>query len=212
MTFADRVEAGELLGEALLRLDLQDPVVLGIPRGGLVVAAEVARALGAPLDVVVPRKVRAPRNPELGLGAVAPGVTYLDEDLVAALRVPAAYLAEEIETERIEVERRSAAYRSGRPPVELAGRAAIVVDDGIATGGTAIAALRWARSQGSARVVLAVPVAPPVARSRLAGEADLFVALAEPAAFYAVGQWYADFTQVDDDEVVRLMSGPVEDP
>jgi putative phosphoribosyl transferase len=204
--FADRTEAGAALAEALSSLADEPAVVLAIPRGGVVVAAEVARALGAPLDIVIPRKVGAPGNPELGLGAVAPGVRVLDERLVRELRVSREYLEREIEAQEREIERRSKAYRGDRPPVELAGKTAIVVDDGVATGGTAVAALRWARLQGASRVILAVPVAPKQVLPVLAQEADRLVVLATPEPFYAVGQWYDRFDQVTDDEVVSLLS------
>jgi putative phosphoribosyl transferase len=204
--FRDRREAGELLAEALAALRGQPVVVLGIPRGGVEVAAWVAKALEAPLDVVIPRKVGAPGNPELGLGAVAEGVEVLDQRLIRGLGVDDAYLRQEIAAQQEEIRRRSAAYRDDRPPVDLRGRVAVVVDDGVATGGTAAAALRWARSQGAARVILAVPVAPAEAVRRLGEDADEVRALATPEPFYAVGQWYADFPQVSDDRVIELLS------
>ena len=208
--FIDRLEAGELLAEALKEslgdVAGDDIVVLGIPRGGVEVAAVVADALGAPLDVVIPRKVGAPGNPELGLGAVAENVEVLDERLIRVLEVSPQYLRQEIEDQQAEIRRRSAAYRGDRPPVEVAGRVAVVVDDGVATGGTAAAALRWARSKGAKKVVLAVPVSPLDAVRRLAAEADQVVVLASPEPFYAVGQWYLEFPQVSDERVVELLS------
>jgi putative phosphoribosyl transferase len=147
--YADRDDAGKKLAAEIVRV-VQDPaVVLGIPRGGVLVAVPVAKALGAPLDVVVPRKVGAPFNPELGLGAVAPGVRVLDETLIARLGVSADYLEGEIARQEEEIARRTAAYRGDRPAVELEGRTAVIVDDGVATGGTALAAARWARAQRS---------------------------------------------------------------
>ncbi|HEX6262782.1 MAG TPA: phosphoribosyltransferase family protein [Actinomycetota bacterium] len=202
--FADRTEAGRLLAEALEGLE-DDVVVLGIPRGGVPVAAEVARARGWSLDVVIPRKIGAPGNPELGLGAIAPGVRVLDERIVARLGVPQEYLDREIERQEAEIRRRAEAYRRGRPPASVAGKTAIVVDDGVATGGTAAAALRWARAQGAEAVVLAVPVGAPESIRRLSREADRVVVLAAPERFYAVGQWYRDFEQTSDEEVVRLL-------
>jgi predicted phosphoribosyltransferase len=203
MLFADREDAGRRLGERLA--GMSGAVVLGIPRGGVVVAAEVATALGAPLDVVVPRKVGAPSNPELGLGAVAPGVRVLDERLILDLGVPTAYLEREIAAQEREIERRLEAYRGGRPPVDVRDATAVVVDDGVATGGTAVAALRWARAAGAQEVVLAVPVAPPQAMPMLEREADRVVTLATPEPFHAVGQWYRDFDQVSDASVVAAL-------
>jgi putative phosphoribosyl transferase len=206
-SFLDRREAGRLLGDALVeRVGEGDAVVLGIPRGGVVVAAEAAERLHVPLDVVIPRKVGAPGNPELGLGAVAPGVSVLDQRLIRDLRVSDDYLSREIATQEREIERRSRAYRGDRPQLDVAGKLAIVVDDGVATGGTAVAAVRWARRAGAARVILAVPVAPAQAVPSLASEVDELVILATPEPFFAVGQWYQRFDQVEDGEVVRLLS------
>jgi putative phosphoribosyl transferase len=170
------------------------------------VAAAVADRLGAPLDIVIPRKVGAPGNPELGIGAVAEGVEVLDERLMHALGVSETYLREEIESQQEEIRRRGEVYRQGRPPADLTGKVAIVVDDGVATGGTAIAAVRWARHNGAARVILAVPVAPREALARLSHEAAEVRVVAAPEPFYAVGQWYHDFPQVDDAEVIELLS------
>jgi putative phosphoribosyl transferase len=205
MRFRDRVDAGERLGEALAGRVAPPTVVLGVPRGGVIVAAAVGRILRSPVDVVVPKKLAAPGNPELGLGAVAPGVRVLDERLVSELRVTPEYLEHEIESQEREIARREDAYRKGRRPVDVEGKLAIVVDDGVATGGTAVAACRWARKAGAARVILAVPVAPRQARAMLEREADQLVVLATPDPFYAVGQWYRDFDQVSDQEVVSLL-------
>ena len=180
-------------------------MVLAIPRGGVVVGRVVGDRLGVPLEVVIPRKVGAPGNPELGLGAVAPGVRVLDERLVTELRVTPEYLEREIEAQEREIGRREDAYRKGRSPVDVEGKVAVVVDDGVATGGTAVAACRWARKAGAARVIIAVPVAPRQARAMLEREADQLVVLATPDPFYAVGQWYRDFDQVSDQEVVSLL-------
>jgi putative phosphoribosyl transferase len=205
--FADRKEAGQQLAEALASLRDEDVVVLGIPRGGVEVAAVVAEALHAPLDIVIPRKVGAPGNPELGLGAVAEDVEWLDQHLIKVLNVSEDYLRREIAAQREEIARRSSLYRSGRPPVDLDGKIAVVVDDGVATGGTAVAALRWARAKGAKKVVLAVPVAPGEALRRLEAEADEIHVLATPEPFFAVGQWYGSFPQVSDERVVELLSG-----
>ncbi len=206
MIFHDRLDAGRRLADALKEHAGPDTVVLAIPRGGVIVGEVVAATLGVPLDVVVPRKVGAPGNPELGLGAVAPGVRVLDPWLIERLGVSEEYLEREIAAEEAETVRRLEAYRGGRPPLELEGKTAIVVDDGVATGGTAVAALRWARAQGAATVVLAVPVAPPQTIQRLSHEADEVVALATPEPFFAVGEWYRIFDQTPDDEVLAALA------
>jgi putative phosphoribosyl transferase len=205
LIFTDRAEAGRRLARALQHLAQEDAVVLAIPRGGVEVGAEVAREHGWALDIVVPRKVRAPSNPELGLGAIAPGVRVLDQAMVEGLGVSPEYLEREIAEQEEEIRRRQEAYRRGRPPEDLDGRVAIVVDDGVATGGTATAALRWARAQGARRVVLAVPVGPHEGLRRLSEDADDVVVLETPEPFFAVGQWYRDFPQTSDDEVVSLL-------
>jgi len=205
--FRDREDAAEQLANSLSDLKGEDVVVLGIPRGGVEVAAVVARRLGAALDVVIPRKVGAPGNPELGLGAVAEDVEVLDERLIRVLAVKEDYLRSEIAAQQEEIARRSSAYRGDRPPVSLEGKVAVVVDDGVATGGTAAAALRWARARGARKVILAVPVAPAEAVHRLEREADEVRVLATPEPFYAVGQWYDTFPQVSDDRVVELLAG-----
>ena len=199
--FGDRDEAGRLLGEMVRERVEPTAIVLGVPRGGVVVAVHVASALGAPLDVVVPRKLGAPGNPELGIGAVAPGVVVLNDDLTRRLRVPAAYLEQEAARQQEEVERRTRAYRGDRAPPELAGRTAVIVDDGVATGGTVLAAIAWARAQGSARVILAVPVLPASMLARLREAADDVLALAAPHEFGSVGEWSERFPQVGDEEV-----------
>lgn len=204
--FADRRDAGQRLAAALESLRGEDVVVLGIPRGGVEVAAVVAETLHVPLDIVVPRKVGAPGNPELGLGAVAEDVEVLDEHLIRVLGVSEEYLRREIADQREEIARRSSLYRGGRPPVDLEGKVAVVVDDGVATGGTAAAALRWARARGATKVMLAVPVAPGEAVRRLKDEADEIRVLATPEPFFAVGQWYRSFPQVSDAQVIELLS------
>jgi putative phosphoribosyl transferase len=200
------------LAEALAELRDADAVVLGIPRGGVLVAAEVARALALPLDVVVPRKVGAPQNPELGIGAVAPGVRVLDRSMIERLGVAPEYIEREVAAQEREIARRSQAYRGGRPPLDVAGRTVVVVDDGVATGGTAVAALRWARAQGAGRVILAVPVAPGAAVRQLAREADRIVVLETPEPFRAVGEWYRRFGQASDEDVVRALSRAAASP
>jgi putative phosphoribosyl transferase len=207
MYFRDREEAGRLLGKALEHLRGQlGLLVLGIPRGGVVVAYEVARALGAPLDVYVARKIGAPQNPELALGAVASdGTQVLDSELLVDLRVSDHYVEQEVERQAQEVERRMAAYRGGRPPLEVTGRRLVLVDDGVATGATVLASLRALRQSEPSRLILAVPVGPPGTISRMSLEADEVVCLHQPLAFWAVGAFYESFDQTSDDEVVRLL-------
>jgi len=204
--FADRRDAGRQLAGTLGHLRDEDVVVLGLPRGGVPVAAEVAGALGAPLDVIVVRKLGLPHQPELGMGAIGEGgARVLNDEVIRLVRVSAEDLAIVEERERAELGRRAHRFRAGRDKLPVAGRVAVIVDDGIATGSTARAACQVARSQGAARVVLAVPVAPPEWRTRLAGAADELVAVATPEPFAAVGQFYKDFTQVSDDEVVACL-------
>jgi putative phosphoribosyl transferase len=195
------------LAETLGDLRGSDAVVLGIPRGGVLVASQISRHLGLALDVVVPRKIGAPHNPELGIGAIAPGVRVLDRSMIARLGVDEGYLEREIAEQEREIERRSVVYRGGRGPLDVAGRTVVVVDDGVATGGTAIASLRWAHARRAGRVIFAVPVAPAATVPRLAHEADQVVVLETPEPFSAVGEWYRHFGQASDDDVVRALSG-----
>jgi putative phosphoribosyl transferase len=203
--FRDREESGARLASELVERITDPATVLAIPRGGIVVAAPVARALDAPLDVVIPRKLGAPGNPELAIGAVAPGVTVLHERAVRRLRVSPEYVEREAARQQDEIVRREAAYRGGRAPAPIEGRTVAVVDDGVATGATAVAALRWARAAGSARVIFAAPVGPPAARARLQAECDEVVLLLEPETFSAVGEWYRHFDQVTDEQVIEIL-------
>lgn len=206
MLFRDRREAGQQLASALRMYRDRRPYVLAIPRGGVVVGYEVAVSLDAPLDVVVPRKLRAPGNPELAIGAVAhDGSVYVDEALAGTLRVTEEYLRDEIAQQTDEIQRRMRLYRGDRPPPNLAGMVAVVVDDGIATGSTMIAALRAVRAMRPAWLVVGIPVAPPDGVQRLQAEADDVICLHTPAAFYAVGQFYDSFTQTTDEEVIALL-------
>lgn len=208
--FEDRRDAGRRLAQLLSTdpgLGGSDVVVLGLPRGGVPVAAEVASVLGAPLDVLVVRKLGVPSQPELAMGAIGEGgVRVVDPEVVARARVDQVRLAQVEERERVELERRTRRYRAGRPPVPLQGKVVVIVDDGLATGSTARAACQVARRQGARRVVLAVPVAPHDWERRLGDVADRLVALEAPIGFVAVGQWYRDFAATADDEVVRLLA------
>ncbi len=204
--YADRSAAGRALAEALRGTDWVDPVVLGLARGGVPVAAEVAAELGAPLDVTVARKIGAPGRPEFGIGAVtAHGPVVVDEYSVRRLGMTPEDLDRAGARERKEVLRRLDVYQGGREPERLAGRDVIVVDDGLATGVTATAALRSLRQAGPRRLVFASPVCAPQAASALRDEADLVVCVSEPPHFQAVGQWYGDFSQTTDDEVITLL-------
>jgi predicted phosphoribosyltransferase len=205
--FLDRSDAGRQLATALMRLEGEKPVVLGLARGGVVVAAEVARGLGASLDVMVARKVGAPSHPEYGIGAVAPGGgEVFDRNAVARLGISEEQLRALAARETVELERRLEAYRPEREPLDVADRTVILVDDGLATGITAIAAARYLRSLYPRRLVLAVPVCAPQSASNLADEVDEIVCLAQPERFYAVGQWYEDFSQTEDSEVLELLA------
>ncbi len=205
MLFRDRKDAGRRLGAALQ--NVQPPAyVLAIPRGGVVVGAEVASVLGAPLDVIVPRKLRAPENPELAIGAVAhDGTVYLDPGLEGALASDSIYLREEVRRQQEEITRRMMVYRGTQDYPDLANHTVCIVDDGIATGSTMIAAIRAVRGMKCRKIVAAVPVAPADGVQRLREEADEVVCLHVPFAFYAVGQFYDDFAQTTDEEVIALL-------
>jgi putative phosphoribosyl transferase len=204
--FRDRASAGRELAEGLAAYRDASPVVLGLPRGGVPVAYEVARALDAPLDVCVVRKIGAPIQPELGIGAVAEeNALYVDRDLMRRVGVSDHELTTLVARERAEVEDRARRFRRGAPPVDVRGRTVIVVDDGVATGGTARAALETLRARGAERVVLAVPVGAADSLDALASIADEVVALSSEEAFYAVGLWYDDFRTTTDHDVIELL-------
>jgi uncharacterized protein (TIGR00369 family) len=206
MRFRDRSDAGHRLARRLEFLRGADVVVLGLPRGGVPVAAEVARALGAPLDVIVVRKLGVPAQPELGLGAIGEsGARVINSEVVRYAEVSEAEIAQVELKERAELQRRAQRFRGDVPHESLAGRTAVIVDDGIATGSTARAACQVARALGAAQVVLAVPVAPPSADRAMRGDADEVVCLEMPERFLAIGEWYEDFAQTSDEEVVGLL-------
>ncbi len=204
--FINRRDAGQQLAAPLQPLAAEQPVVIGLPRGGVPVAAEVAVALGAVLEVLAVRKIGAPGNPEYGIGAIAEGGTRVfDRGAVAALGIDGDTLEEIVASEEAELRRRVELYRGDRPLVSLQGRTAIVVDDGVATGVTDTAALRAVHRGAPKRLVLAVPVCAPDSAARLRAEADELVCLVEPEQLFGVGQWYADFAQVSDSEVLAAL-------
>jgi len=204
--FADRVDAGRRLAKALQTYKEKNAIVLAIPRGGVVVGFEVANALNIPLDVIIPRKIGAPGNPELAIGAIMEdGTIIMNEELTGFLQVSADYIKEESESQRIEVERRLKFYRGIAPYPDLKNRVVILVDDGIATGSTMKAALASVRKKGAKAVVIAVPVGPPSTVEELEKEADHVVCLQSPESFMAIGQFYENFTQTLDEEVVELL-------
>lgn len=206
MRFRDRRDAGEQLARELQALALGRAVVLAIPRGGVLVADAIVRARDWPLDLAIPRKLRAPQNPELAFGAVTgDGTVYIDASLAKLLRIGDAYLRDEIGVQIEEIERRRAAYRGARPDPDVRGRTAIVVDDGVATGATVIVTVRMLRHALAREVVVAIPVGAPDAVRRLEREADRVVCILRPAAFSAVGEFYDDFQQTGDEEVVEIL-------
>jgi len=206
MRFRNRSDAGQRLAGRLEHLRGKDAVILGLPRGGVPVAAEVARALGAPLDIILVRKLGVPAQPELGMGAIGESdARVINPDVVRYAQVSEAQMAEVERRERAELQRRAQRFRGGAPHEPLAGRIAVIVDDGIATGSTARAACQVARAMGAARVLLAVPVAPPGADVGMRGDADEVICLEMPARFLAIGEWYEDFAQTSDEEVIALL-------
>ncbi len=218
--FRDRTDAGQQLAGALQQfLHSANAVVLGLPRGGIPVAHQIARQLGLPLDVLVVRKVGAPGQPELAMGAVASGgARVVNDDVLAHFADAEAVFAAMAEQEHLEVERREALFRVGRGPLDVKDRVCVIVDDGLATGATMEAAVRALRMLGAARLIVAVPVASRDAVSRLERSADEVVCLLQPPWFRSVGQWYDDFEQTSDEEVARLLaehareSGPPSGP
>lgn len=206
LPYTDRTEAGRVLAERLVPLGLDGAAVLALPRGGVPVGYEVARRLGSPLDVLVTRKIGYPPQPELGVGAIAEGGSpVFDDELLARLGLREDDLAATVAAERAELDRRVAVYRGGRGLPEVAGRPVIVVDDGLATGGTARAAVRATRERGPSRLVLAVPVGAAETVRSLAAEVDDMVVPAAPWEFRAVGQWYRDFEQLTDADVTAWL-------
>ncbi|HEY7440648.1 MAG TPA: phosphoribosyltransferase family protein [Acidimicrobiia bacterium] len=204
--FRNRTEAGQRLGELLARFAVHRPVVLALPRGGVPVGREVADALDAPLDVLLVRKLGVPRQPELAMGAIGEGgVRVLNDEVIRAVGVPERDLAKVEARETEELERRVHMFRGDRPQIEVDGRVVVVVDDGLATGATAQAALRVARARGARTLVLAVPVAPPDTLAHLAADADEIVAAEVHQPFGSIGDWYRDFRQTTDEQVLSAL-------
>ncbi len=209
MLFSDRSDAGRRLAARLMDYKAENPIVLGLPRGGVPVAAEIASALGAPLDIILVRKIGVPYQKELAMGAVVDGghpTIVRNEDVIAAAGIADADFRSACDAELAEIERRRRAYVGGRKPAEVAGRTVIVVDDGLATGATMRAALRAVKMRKPKRLIMAVPVAPSDTLFEMAGEADDAVCLETPDFFGAIGVYYADFSQVADEEVVALLA------
>jgi len=206
--FRDRVEAGKLLAGELEELKSKDVVVLAIPRGGVIVANEVARALKSHLDLIIPRKVGAPGNPELAIGAVTQdGAAIIDKDTVRMLGVSEKYLEDEVKSQVEEVTRRMKKYRGERPYPKLKDKFVVIVDDGVATGYTMKAAIRSVRRERPASVWVAVPVGPPESIEELSKEADRVVCLRMPEPFFAIGQFYESFDQIEDEELLQILGG-----
>ena len=208
MHFRDRVEAGQRLAKELAWLsDQKGVIVLGVPRGGAVVANEIAKALHAPLDVYITRKLGAPHNPELAIGALASdGTAFLDQDMILSLGVPDEFVQSEIARQRKEIARRMAAYRGTRPEPDLHDKTVVLVDDGVATGATVLVSLRSIRQRQPRQLILAVPVGAPDSISSLQKEADRVVCLYSPEVFWAVGSFYSDFNQTSDQEVIQMLA------
>jgi predicted phosphoribosyltransferase len=203
--FRDRAEAGNLLAERLAKKVYDPAVVLGIPRGGIILADIVAKRLGADFDIVIPRKMGAPENEELAIGAVMEdGTSYINHYIVNALRIPQDYVENEKARQAAEIRRRAAAYRKPGG-YRISGRNAILVDDGIATGATVIASARWVRKQSPLSLTVAVPVAPPQSVEVLEQEADSVIVLHTPRDFTSVGQFYEEFGPVSDEQVMQIM-------
>ncbi|WP_227763461.1 phosphoribosyltransferase [Zhaonella formicivorans] len=206
--FKNRTMAGKMLAAKLQTLKLTGkPIVLAIPRGGVVVGYEIAKALKAPLDLLIPRKLPAPLNPEVAVGAVAQdGTTYFNEKLLTYLHLSPESLQEEIDKEKREITRRMEKFRGSKEFPDLKGKSVIVVDDGIATGFTMLAGIRFIAKQQPEEIIVAVPVAPEDEVQRLGREVTQIITLAIPKDFYAVGQFYEDFTQTGDEEVTALLA------
>lgn len=205
MLFKNRKDAGVQLAAALQMLSLENATVIGLPRGGVIVAAEVATRLHLPLDVIIPRKIGAPFNHELAIGALAGDVVLLNNELIARFAISHAYLDAEIAKEKMEAARRLDLYRHGKPPQNFKGQTVILIDDGIATGFTMRASIQYLQNSQIQRLIIAVPVAPPDTIQKLRNVGLEVICLSTPESFYAVGQFYEDFPQTEDAEVINLL-------
>lgn len=205
MRFHDRVDAGRRLAALMGDLLATDAVVLGLPRGGVPVAYEVAMALGLSLDVVIVRKLGVPSHEEFAMGAIGEGARVLDSETVRSLGITVEQVDAVERREQRELAERARRFRTGRGPLDVKGKTAIIVDDGVATGATARAACQVVRAAGAARIILAVPVAPPDWEPEPGLDADELVCIERPSPFFAVGQWYEDFTQTTDEQVIELL-------
>lgn len=207
MYFKDRQDAGQQLAKKLLEYkNATDCIVLGLPRGGVVTAFEVTKELKIPLDILVPRKLRAPFNPELGIGAVERDALYLNHSLIQTLDITKEYLDNEIRTRKKEVLERLIKYRKNKPPLVLDGQTAIIIDDGLATGATMMAAILQCKQVNAKEIIVAIPVAPPDTLKMIEAEVDKVICLFSTPSFYAVGQFYENFNQTEDSEVINLLA------
>jgi len=205
--FKDQISAGELLAKELEKYKNKKAIVLAVPRGGVASGFGLAKKLNLPLDVIVTRKIGAPDNPELAIGSIGEtkGSLWLNKELITQLGVSDEYLQSEIKIQKLEIKRREKVYRQGREPFDLKNKIVILVDDGIATGATMITAVREVKNMEPERVVVAIPVAPPETVEELKKEADEVVCLSQPKLFFAVGQWYQNFKQYSDEEVIKFI-------
>lgn len=206
MYFKDRKDAGKKLAHSLLKFkNRAKTMAIGLPRGGVVVAAEVAKELQIPLDIIVPRKIGAPLNEELAIGALAGDVVWLDKEIIAVVRASPSYIEETINKEKKEAERRLNLFRKGKPTQNFTGYTVLLIDDGIATGSTMRASIAWMKKNKAKQIVVAVPVGPPDTIASLKEEVNEVICLFSPESFMAVGQFYEFFPQTEDTEVVQLM-------
>lgn len=206
MIFKDRKQAGEQLAQKLTKYRGKDVIVLAVPRGGVVVGVEIAKALGTPLDVIITRKIGAPGNPEFAIGAIGPNdQIVLNEEVIRSYKIPQEYLNSEIGKQGLEMERRERLFREGKGPLDLENKLVILADDGIATGADIEVAIKAIKCQKPKKLILAIPVGPKEIIEKLKTQVDELVFLAAPTVFYAVGQFYQDFTQTTDSEVTEIL-------